>query len=333
MKRRRYSIPDRAFRIQRIGCTVLMTLLAALSCRTASADYPERPLRAIVPFSAGGPNDTMARIISPMLSKTLGQQVIVENRPGADARIGIEALAKAAPDGYTILFSAGAVALIPALRRNVPYDPVRDVLPVAELGNAPYGVAVHPQVPARNLAELIQLARQNPGKLNGSSSGSSSFMAQVLFQLKTGTRIVNVPYKGGGEAALAVVRGEADLAIVDVSAVMSHVSAGRIRMLAVASDRRAPALPDVPTTRESGLDYTAGGIFSVFTTGRTPPEIVRRLNTEITRIVEAPETAKRFAALGINPSTKTVEESLRWHLDELAKWKDVVAKAKIPLEN
>jgi tripartite-type tricarboxylate transporter receptor subunit TctC len=308
--------------------------LAALSCGAVAAGYPDHPLRAIVPFSAGGPNDTMARIVSPMLSKALGQQVIVENRPGADARIGIEALARSQPDGYTILFSAGAVALIPALRRNVPYDPVRDVLPVAELGNSPYGVGVHPQVPARNLAELIQLARQNPGKLNGSSSGSTSFMAQVLFQLKTGARIVNVPYKGGGEAALAVVRGEADLAILDISAVMSYVSAGRIRMLAVASDRRAAALPEVPTTKEAGLDYIAGGIFSVFTTGgNTPPEIVRRLNAELSRIVTLPETGKRFAALGINPSTKSVEESLRWHLAELAKWKDVVARAKIPLEN
>src|SRR6185503_4843549 len=284
-------------------------MLTLMCCSGAGAEYPEKPLRAIVPFSAGGPNDTIARIVSPMLSKALGQQVIVENRPGADARIGIEALARSAPDGYTILFSAGAVALIPALRRNVPYDPVRDVLPVAELGNAPYGIGVHPQVPARNLAELIRLARQHPGKLNASSSGSTSFMAQVLFQLKTGTRIVNIPYKGGGEAALAVVRGEADLAILDVSALMPHVSAGRVRMLAVASDKRAAALPDVPTTREAGLDYTAGGIFSVFTTGKTPSEIVRRLNAELTRIVQQPETAKRFALLGIEPSTKTVEES------------------------
>jgi tripartite-type tricarboxylate transporter receptor subunit TctC len=313
---------------------LIAAMPAVLWTVRVSAEYPEKPLRAIVPFSAGGPNDTMARIVSPMLSKALGQQVVVENRPGADARIGIEALARSQPDGYTILFSAGAVALIPALRRNVPYDPVRDVLPVAELGNAPYGVGVHPQVPAKNLQELIRLARQNPGKLNASSSGSTSFMAQALFQLNTGTRIVNLPYKGGGEAALAVVRGEADFAIQDISALMPHVSAGRVRMLAVAGERRAAALPDVPTSKEAGLDYTAGGIFSVFTTGgKTPPDIVRRLNAELSRIVMLPETGKRFAALGIEPSTKTVEESMRWHLTELAKWKDVVARAKIPLEN
>jgi tripartite-type tricarboxylate transporter receptor subunit TctC len=312
---------------------LIAVVSAALCASPALADYPERMLRAIVPFSAGGPNDTMARIVSPPLSKALGQQVIVENRPGADARIGIEALARSAPDGYTILFSAGAVALIPALRRNVPYDPVRDMLPVAELGNAPYGIAIHPQVPARSLAALIELARQNPGKLNGASAGSSSFLAQVLFQLQTGTRITNLPYRGGSDAALSVVRGEADLAIMDYSSLAPHVSAGRLRLLAVTSQKRAPTQPAVPTTREAGLDYTAGGVFSVFTVGGTPADIVRRLNMEITRIVEMPATSNRFASLGISASTRTVDEMMRWHLAELAKWKDVVVRAKIPLEN
>ena len=300
----------------------------------AHAEYPDRPLRAIVPFSVGGSNDTMARLVSPMLAKALGQQVIVENRPGADGRIGIEALARAAPDGYTILFSAGAVALIPALRRTVPYDPVRDLQPVAELGTAPYVIAVHPQVPAKNVAELIRVAKQHPGKLNGASAGNSTFMSLALFQLQTGTRVVNIPYKGTGDAVLALVRGEADFAIMDATAFVAQFAAGRVRVLAVAGERRAPALPDVPTTKEARLDYVAGGVFSVFTTaGKTPPDIVRRLNAEITRIVNAPDIAKRFAALGIDPSTKTVEESMRWHLAELAKWKDVVARAKIPLEN
>src|SRR5262245_40224779 len=182
-----------------ISAALLAALLAALWNSAAIAEYPERPLRAIVPFNAGASNDTMARLIGPMLAKALGQQVIVENRPGADGRIGIEALARAAPDGYTILFSGGAVALIPALRRNVPYDPMRDVQPVAELATAPYAIAVHPQVPAKNLAELIRLARQSPGKLNGASGGNSTFMTLVLFQLKTSTRIVNLPYKGTGD--------------------------------------------------------------------------------------------------------------------------------------
>ncbi|HKA40530.1 MAG TPA: tripartite tricarboxylate transporter substrate-binding protein [Burkholderiales bacterium] len=309
-------------------------MLAALYCSAAGAEYPDRPLRAIVPFNAGASNDTMARLVAPMLTKSLGQQVIVENRPGADGRIGIEALARAVPDGHTILFSGGAVALIPALRRNVPYDPVRDIQPVADLGVAPYAIAVHPQVPAKNVAELIGIARRNPGKLNGASGGNSTFMTLVLFQLKTGTRIVNIPYKGTGDAALAVVRGEADLAIMDTSAFLTHLSSGRIRVLAVAGDRRNPAVPDVPTTKEAGLaDYTAGAVFSVFTTGKTPSDIVRRLNAEINRIVASPEVSKRLVALGMDPAPKTVEECTRQYFADLAKWKDVVARAGIPLEN
>ncbi len=319
--------------IRRLYAFLTVPVSCMLCPSQAFAVYPERMLRAIVPFSAGGPNDIAARIISPPLSKVLGQQVIVENRPGANARIGIEALARSAPDGYTILFSAGAVALIPALRRHVPYDPIRDMLPVAELGNAPYGIAIHPQVPARSLATLIELARHSPGKLNSASAGSSSFLAQVLFQLQTGTRITNLPYKGGNDAALAVVRGEADLAIMDFSSLAPHVAAGRLRLLAVTSDRRAPTQPAVPTAREAGLDYTAGGTFSVFIVGGTPADIVRRLNAEITRIVEMPATTSRFAALGITTSTKTVDEMMRWHLAELAKWKQVVVRAKIPLED
>ena len=146
-------------------------------------------------------------------------------------------------------------------------------------------------------------------------------------------RSTNLPYRGGSDASLAVVRGEADLAIMDFSSLAPHVAAGRMRLLAVTSAQRAPTQPTVPTTREAGLDYTAGGIFSVFTVGGTPADIVRRLNTEITRIIDMPSTASRFAALGITTSTKTVDEMMRWHLAELAKWKDVVVRAKIPLEN
>lgn len=314
--------------------SITAALLAGVSCGTAYAEYPERPLRAIVPFTTGGPNDILARLISPMLSKALGQNVIVENRPGADGRIGIEALARAAPDGYTILFSGGAVALIPAIKKNVPYDPIRDIQPVSELGTSPYLIAVHPQVPAKNVMQLIDLAKKNPGKLNGSSGGNSTFMSLVLFQIKTGTRIVNIPYKGAGDAGLAVARGEADMAIMDSSAFGPHLESGRVRVLAIAADKRSPTFPDLPTAKEAGLpDYTASSLFGVFTTGKAPPEIVRKLNMEINKVVAAPEISKRLVALGLEPSQKSVEQFTRQYLAELAQWKDVVARAKIPLEN
>jgi tripartite-type tricarboxylate transporter receptor subunit TctC len=310
-------------------------VLASISCSTShAADYPEKPLRAIVPFTTGGPNDILARLISPMLSKALGQNVIVENRPGADGRIGIEALARSAPDGYTILFSGGAVALIPAIKKNVPYDPIRDIQPVSELGISPYLIAVHPQVPAKNVKQLIELAKKNPGKLNGSSGGNSTFMSLVLFQIKTGTQIVNIPYKGAGDAGLAVARGEADMAIMDASAFGPHIDSGRVRVLAIAADKRSPTFPDLPTAKEAGLpDYTASSLFGVFTTGKTPPEIVRRLNLEINRIIASPEISKRLVALGLEPSQKSAEQFTKQYLAELAQWKNVVARAKIPLEN
>jgi tripartite-type tricarboxylate transporter receptor subunit TctC len=320
--------------VARASALLLLLLAFALPLCKAWAQYPERALRAIVPFTAGGPNDTLARVISPLLAKALGQNVIVDNRPGADGRIGIEVLAKAAPDGYSLLFSGGAVALIPALRRTVPYDPIRDIQPVAELGTSPYVIAVHPQVPAKNVRELIELAKKNPGKLNGSSGGNSTFMSLVLFQLRSDTRIVNIPYKGAGDAALALVRGEADVAIMDPLAFGYHLHSGRVRMLAIAGDRRSAAFPELPTAKEAGLpDYTAESLFGVFTTGRTPADIVRRLNIEISRIVALPEISKRLVALGMEPSQKTVEEFTRQYLAELAKWKDVVARAKIPLES
>ena len=313
---------------------IVAALSATLSCGPALADYPDRPLRAIVPFTTGGPNDTLARLISPLLSKAVGQNVIVENRPGADGRIGIEVLAKAPPDGYTILFSGDAVALIPALRRAVPYDPLRDIQPVAELGRSPYVIAVHPQVPVKSVAELVELAKKNPGKLNGSSGGNSTFMSLVLFQLRSGTRIVNIPYKGAGDAALAVIRGEADVAIMDPLAFGYHLHSGRVRMLAIAAERRSAALPALPTTKEAGLaDYTAESLFGVFTTGRTPPDVVRRLNLEINRIVALPDISKRLEALGMEPSQKSADEFTSKYRRELEKWKDVVARARIPLES
>jgi len=322
------------WRKMRKPASMVLALSLLMPWWSVRAEYPERAVHAIVPFTAGGPNDILARAISPLLAKALGQNVIVENRPGADGRIGIDAMAKATPDGHTILFSGDAVAVVPALRRNVPYDPIRDIQPVAELGSSPYIIVVHPQVPAHNLRQLIDIAKKKPGGLNGSSGGNTTFMALVMFQIMTGTRIVNIPYKGSGDAGLAVVRGEADMAIIDLLAFANHVESGRIRMLAVAGEKRARALPDVPTTREAGLpDYTAGSLFGVFTTGKSPIASVRRLNAEINRIVATPEIATRLVALGMEPSHKTVDEFSARYTAELAKWKNVVARAKIPLEN
>jgi len=319
---------------KRIAVPASVALLASITLpfERAAAEYPERSLVAIVPFAAGASNDVMARRISPHLAKALGQQIIVENKPGADGRIGIEALAKAVPDGYTILFSAGAVALIPALRRNVGWDPVRQIQPVAELGTSPYVITVNSNVPAHSIQALVNLAKKYPGKLNGAAGGNSTEMAIAFFRIRTGVRLETIPYKGTGQAALAVAAGEADFAILDASAWLPMLAAKRVRALAVTGPQRISTLPDVPTTQEAGLPgFTLGAQFGVFTTGGTPAGVVRRLNAEINRIVAMPEITKSFIEVGLEPANTTVENFTRQYLADLAKWKDVVARAKIPM--
>ncbi len=317
-------------KIPTVWRAVFLTL--ALPGSMKAAEYPERNITAVVPFAAGSSNDVIARRIAPYLAKALGQQVIIENRPGADGRIGIEAMAKAVPDGHTILFSGGAVALIPALRRNVNWDPVRNIQPVAELGTIPYVIAVNPNVPAHSVAAFVNLAKANPGKLNGSAGGNSSEMSIALFRIKTGTRMEIIPYKGTGYAALAVATGEADFAIMDASAWLPFLSAKKVRALAVLGAKRIAAMADVPTLREAGLpDYESGAQFGIFTTGGTPINAVRRLNTEINRIIATPEVSKSFIAIGMEPGGMTVEGFHKRYLADLAMWKDVVTRAKIPM--
>lgn len=311
----------------------IVTLLTLSLVRGgAAAEYPERNLTAVVPFAAGATNDVVARRVAPYLAKALGQQVIVENRPGADGRIGIEVVAKAAPDGYTILFSAGAVTLIPALRKNVAWDPVRHIQPVAALGVIPYIIGVNTNVPARSVTEFIKLAAANPGKLNGSAGGNSSEMTIALFRIKTNTRMEIIPYKGTGQAVLAVATGEADFGIMDASAWLPLIASKRVRPLAVVGPKRIAIMPNVPTTQEAGLpDFATDAQFGVFATGGTPMAVVRKLNAEINRVVAMPEVTKGFLATGLEPASSTVENYTKQYLADLAMWKDVVTQAKIPM--
>ncbi len=307
---------------------------AALAALPARADYPEKPVRAIVPFVAGSSNDILARMVSPLMTKAMGQQVIIMNMPGADGRIGIEALAKSAPDGYSILYSGGAIALIPALRKHVPFDPDRDVQPVAELGAGPYVVAINPRLPVKNLLELAEHARRNPGKLNGSAGGNSTFMALVLFQIVTNSKVEVISYKGTGPAATAVVAGEVDFASMDGSAFVSFIPGGKVKPLAVAGTRRLASLPDVPTTREAGLpEFVAGTAFGVYTKGGTPMPIVQRLNAEINKAIATPEVTRHLISIGLDPSSTSVEEYTQQYRRDLARWKDVVTRAKLPLQD
>jgi tripartite-type tricarboxylate transporter receptor subunit TctC len=320
-------------KVSRLVIGAMSASLAIAAIATPSyAQYPQRPIKAIVPFAPGGANDTMARVIAPQLATALGQPVVIENKPGAAGNIGIEATAKAAPDGYTIIFSATASTQNPALFRKLPYDPIKDIQPVAELGYGPYAIVVNPKVPAKNLVEFMDHARKNPGKLNGAAGGIGTWLSIELFQIKQNLKVEIIPYNGTGPAATAVLSGEADFAIMDTSAMVQYLKSGRIRALAVASDKRLASMPDVPTTKEAGAaDYLSGTTFGVYTAAGTPRDVVEKLNAALNKIVVIPAVVEQLTILGVNPSQKSVDEFTRQYQDEIALWKDIVAKAKIPM--
>jgi tripartite-type tricarboxylate transporter receptor subunit TctC len=316
--------------ISRRLISISFTMLLAAT-HSALAVYPERVIRAIVPFAAGGANDTVARVIGPQLANALGQPVIIDNRPGAAGNIGIDITAKSAPDGYTIIFSASASTQNPALFRKLPYDPIKDIQPIAELGYGPYAIVTNSALPVKNLKELIDYARANPGKLNGAAGGIGTRLSIELFQIKQNLKVEIIPYNGTGPATLAVLSGESDFAIMDTSALIQHLKGDRMRAIAVASGKRLASIPDVLTTIEAGLpDYQTGTTFGVYAAAGTPEPIVKRLHDELNKIVLLPVVAEQFKTLGINASQKTTEQFSEDYRKEIAIWKEIVEKAKIP---
>ena len=316
--------------ISRRLISISFTMLLAAT-HSALAVYPERVIRAIVPFAAGGANDTVARVIGPQLANALGQPVIIDNRPGAAGNIGIDITAKSAPDGYTIIFSASASTQNPALFRKLPYDPIKDIQPIAELGYGPYAIVTNSALPVKNLKELIDYARANPGKLNGAAGGIGTRLSIELFQIKQNLKVEIIPYNGTGPATLAVLSGESDFAIMDTSALIQHLKGDRMRAIAVASGKRLASIPDVLTTIEAGLpDYQTGTTFGVYAAAGTPEPIVKRLHDELNKIVLLPVVAEQFKTLGINASQKTTEQFSEDYRKEIAIWKEIVEKVKIP---
>ena len=298
-----------------------------------SAEYPERLIRVIVPFATGGPNDLIARLVAPQLSKMLGQSVVVENRPGAAGNIGIEAVAKSAPDGYTLLVSANASTGNAALFRTLRYDPINDIQPVAVIAESPYAIVVNAHLPVKNLSEFVKLARANPGKLNASAAGIGTRLAVELFKIQNKLSLEIITYNGTGPAALSVATGEADFAITDTSGFMPFMPSGRVRLLAVAGDKRLYSFPNVPTTAEAGLPaYKTGTTVAIYVVTKTPTAIVQKLNTALNSITVMPEVSEQLQKMGGYPAPKTVEQFTHWYRSEIPLWKNVVARAKIPLE-
>ena len=309
------------------------SIAVAAAAVQAHAEYPDKLTRIVSPFAAGGGLDVVARLIAPKLFDVYKQPVIVENRTGANGIIAIEYVAKAAPDGYTLLIDTLGVSIHPAVVRNLPYDPIKGLEPVTQLLSLPFVVVVNPKVDARNVRELIGLAQKNPGKLNYAQGGMSTRMLGELFRLHTNVEFTFVPYKGSGPATQSILGGESDVTITDSITVAPHIASGRLRALAVTSPNRSRMLPAVPTVRESGVPAYAEVVwYGIFATGGTPAGVVRRLNAELNKIVIMPDVSVRFADLGAEPVTSTPEAFSELFRSQLARWKDVAVRANLPLE-
>jgi tripartite-type tricarboxylate transporter receptor subunit TctC len=320
-------------------CISLLFAAAVLPLMGTAAHgqaYPTKPVRLVATSPPGGSQDFLARLLAQYLSPRLGQQMIVENRTGASGAIGIEHVAKAAPDGYTLLLgAAGPLTLVPVFNSRLPFDPVRDFAPITVLASGPFAVALHPSVPARSLKELIALAKGKPGVLNYGSSGTgaSPHLAAELFKSMAGIDMVHIPYKGVGPALTDLLGGQIDLMFADVHLVMPHARSERLRALAVTGSTRSRVMPELPTVSESGIpDYAAGTWFGVLAPAGTPREIVDRLNGEIVKLLGGAELRKRLLTQGIEPGGNTPEEFAALVRNELDKWRKVAKTANIKIE-
>jgi tripartite-type tricarboxylate transporter receptor subunit TctC len=276
-------------------------LLLSLAGLVSAQQYPAKPVRFIVPFSAGSGSDTIARIVSTALPEVLGQQVIVDNRAGAAGNIGAELAAKAPPDGYTIMLVILGHAANATLYKNLTYDLVRDFAPVTQLASTPSILVVHPSLPAKSVGELVAIARAKPGAINYSSGGvgTPTFIAGELFKLHAKIDMLHVPYRAGGEALTAVISGETSVYLAPIAPALPHVKAGKLRALAVTSSARLPILKDLPTVAESGYKgFQTGNWYGLVVPARTPPEIVAALNKAAVTVVKTPAVNKRLVDSG-----------------------------------
>lgn len=315
---------------------VCFLLALAAGQLAAGQGYPDKPIRMIVPFAPGGGADFIARPLGQRLAESLGQSIVIDNRGGANGAIGSEAAARATPDGYTLLFgSAGPITIGPILNPKLPYDSVRDFVPVALLADVPFSLIAHPSVPVKSVKDLIGFARSSPGKLTYGSSGTGGapHLAGELFKNMAKVDMVHVPYRGVGPALSELLGGQIGLLFVSINVVQQHVRAGRLNALATTGDRRSPIAPDLPTMAESGLPgFKAGTWYGVLAPSRTPRAIVTQLNAEMNRVLALPEMKERLVAQGAEPSGNTPEQFAAFMRAERQKWERVVKTGRIRLD-
>jgi tripartite-type tricarboxylate transporter receptor subunit TctC len=294
--------------------------------------YPARPIRLVIPTSPGGTSDILGRLLGQKLGEALGQQIIPDNRAGASNTIGIALVAKSPPDGYTIVITPASLAINPAIFRKMPYDAPRDLAPISRLAESPSLLALHPSIPARNVKQLIALAKANPGSLTLASSGAGTIphMAAELFNLMAGVNMVQIIYKGSGQGILSTLSGEISAMYASPIQLMPQVKAGKLRALAITSQSRSPALPGLPSIAETLPGYEAMQWFGVLAPAGTPRPIVDRLSQEIARIMRSADIKDRLAADGMTVVASTPDEFASTLRLEMEKWAKVIKAAGIP---
>ena len=309
----------------------LLIFAPAWSQPAEPSRYPTRPIRIIVPFGAGGPSDLVARTVAQKMSESMGQQVITENRGGANGVVGVEAVARSAPDGYTLVMgTSGTHGINASLVPKLPYDTIRDFAPIARFGISNYVLVAHPSLPVRTVKELLQLAKARPGQLTWASGGGVTQLAAELFKHSAGIDVIIVPYKGNAPAVTATMSGEVSLIFGGIAQSQKLVEAGRLRAIAVSGARRSSAMPDVPTVAESGVPgFEAGSWYGLLAPAATPRTIVDRLNREVLRALKLPDVRERLLSEAFDIPLDTPEEFAAHIRADIPKWAKVVKEAGI----
>jgi tripartite-type tricarboxylate transporter receptor subunit TctC len=305
-----------------------LSILALIFAVTASAQsFPTKPIKIVVPFPAGGTVDFFARVISTKLSEALGQSVLVENRAGAGGNIAAEAVAKAAPDGYTLLMGSEIIAINTSLYSKIGYDPVKDLAPITLVGTVPNILIVHPSLPVNSVNDLIALAKKTPGKISFASTGqgTSTHLSSELFKLMANVDMLHIPYKGGPPAIADLISGQVNMMFINMPTGITHVRSGKAKIIAVSSIKRVSQLPDVPTVDQAGVKgFETSAWSGLYAPAGTPVDIINRLNAEVVKILKQPSVREQLMAQGAEPVGDSPEEFSRFTLAEISKWAKII---------
>jgi len=317
----------------KIARIVAVVLLCSAAAGAWAQAYPSKPIHIVVGFPPGGGNDIIARLLGVKMQETWGQPVVIDNKPGANSIIAAEYVAKSAPDGYTLLVNAtGGMSINPVLYSKLPYDSLKDFVPISMVGSFPLVLVVNPSVPVKSVQELIAYAKANPGKLNYSSGSTAFQVATEMFKQMTGTDLRHIPYKGSAASITAVIAGDVQMTIVDTPPSVVHIKSGRVRALGVTSAKRSGSMPEIPTVAETVPGYEMALWIGLFAPAGTPREVTAKLNAEVVRIVHLPDVRARLDGMGVEPLGNSSEQMAEWIKREIAKFGPVAKAANIKVE-